>query len=120
MQWLLPLMIVGIEYLAYLGIMDNAANRTGSETSLVGGQALDWLGLALLIQWTSLYSTKMYWLMLVFPVGGGYSLYTTFAGGGGSGGTSKVASNNNEDDGNHEAATERRQKRAERRRRKWQ
>lgn len=105
-----------LTYIAYNGILDNAANRNPSDKSLVGGSFLDLLGLTMLIQFgTVLWSPRFYWFLVAVPVGGGWTLYSTFKGG--RDGPAKKTEKNeptNED----EALAARRQKRAERRRQK--
>lgn len=107
----------GLQYFAYGGILDNAANRNPNDKSLVGGSSLDLLGLTVLIQFgTVLWSPKSYWLLLVAPVWGGWTLYSTFRGD--SSGASKGASAPSEPTETDKELAEKRQKRAERRRQK--
>ena len=108
-----------LTYVAYNGILDNAANRNPNDKSLVGGSFLDLLGVTMLIQFgTVLWSPRFYWLLVGVPIGGGWTLYSTFAGGGkASDGPSKntpQAEATEED----EALAAKRQKRSERRRQK--
>lgn len=116
-EWIVIVILGVIQYFSYVGILDNASNRAGRKSSdLAGGQALDWLGLSMLIQWSSLFSSKMYWMLVLFPVIGAYSMYTMFAGPKQSSNAATESTSTTTED---EALKEKRQKRAERRRRKW-
>ena len=127
--------LVGLSYISYKGILEDHANTIpkgkGKSDALAGGASLDLLGLVTVVQYgTVLFSEKIYWLLVIIPLWGGWKLYTTFFGGG-----SKVGGNNgfmpnqmgsnvvNEDAGDPssvEKANEKRQKRAEPvRRQKW-
>ena len=127
--------LVGLSYISYKGILEDHANTIpkgkGKSDALAGGASLDLLGLVTVVQYgTVLFSEKIYWLLVIIPLWGGWKLYTTFFGGG-----SKVGGGNdgfmpnqmgsnvvNEDAGDPssvEKANEKRQKRAERRRQKW-
>ena len=109
------LVLLALQAYSYVGILDNAANRSASDTSLVGGASLDILGLTLLIQFlTVLVSPAFYWLLVILPIWGAYFLYTTFRGDATKAAAPAAATN----DAATEAQTERRQKRAERRRQK--
>lgn len=113
------LILLIFSYVAYTGILDNAANRNPSDKSLVGGSFLDLLGIITVIQLgTVLWSPHFYWLLVVVPIGGGWTLYSTFAGDGGdkSSKTPPGAEPEEED----EALASRRQTRSERRRQKRQ
>jgi SRP-independent targeting protein 2/TMEM208 len=89
------LLFVALHYACYVSILDNAAAATSSSSSssssnnskaLVGGAALDYLAVVLVIQFGSvLISHKFYWLLLLIPTHGAWTLYQTFLGGGGSG-----------------------------------
>ena len=48
----------------------------------MGGAALDYLAVVVVIQFGSLYSSKFYWLLLLIPVWGAWTLYQTFKGSG--------------------------------------
>ena len=111
------LSLLMLTYVAYNGILDNAANRNPRDKSLVGGSFLDLLGLTMLIQFsTVLWSPRFYWLLIVVPIGGGWSLYSTFKGGGD--GSAAKKADQVEPPKDDEALAARRQKRAERRRQK--
>jgi hypothetical protein len=108
---------VGLQVYSYFGILDQAANISSrkSNKELAGGQHLDWLALSLVIQFGGiLHSTKWYWLLLLFPVVSGYSLYTSFFGGGKKN-SDTAATPDTSQQGND---TSRREKRAEKRRTK--
>jgi len=69
-----------LEYFAYIGILDNAVNRSVGDKGLVGGSSLDLLGLVVLVQFgTILFSPKFYWLLAVLPPWGAWTLYKLFA-----------------------------------------
>jgi len=116
-----------LEYFAYIGILDNAVNRSVGDKGLVGGSSLDLLGLVVLVQFgTILFSPKFYWLLAVLPPWGAWTLYKLFAGGNGLfGGTpgndsQKSSQIDNRAEGvDDDKRAERRQKRAEKRRQKW-
>jgi len=103
----------GLQAYAYVGILDQAANATGQNKALVGGANLDLLALTLVVQYGSvLHSTKWYLLLVIAPIWGAWSLYSTF--GGGKKGEPAPARPEVVSD----EVKERRQKRAERRRQK--
>lgn len=83
------LLFGGLHYACYVSILENAAASSSSSSSsskkaLVGGAALDYLAVILVIQFGSLLiSTKFYWLLLLIPAWGAWTLYQTFLGGGG-------------------------------------
>jgi hypothetical protein len=110
----------GLQAYSYIGILDQAANaNSGSKSSkkaLVGGHHLDLLGLTLVVQYGSvLHSTKWYWLLVVVPLWGGWTLYSSFFGGK----KNKADESSIEPTPTSDATTEKRQKRAEKRRQKW-
>lgn len=110
----------GMQYFAYTGILDNAANRKPGDKSLVGGSSLDLLGVTVLVQFTAvLWSAKAYWVLLCVPIYAAYSLYYTFMGESGSKG-GPVPTAPTESTEEDEALNSRRQKRSERRRQKRQ
>ena len=109
----------GLEYFAYVGILDNAANRNPNDKSLVGGSSLDLLGLTVVIQFgTVLWSPKLFWLLLVVPVWGGWTMYSTMFGGSKGGAGQSNSSGSSDATEEDKALAERRQKRAEKRRQK--
>ena len=109
----------GLTYFAYGGILDNAANRSPNDKSLVGGSSLDLLGLTVLIQFgTVLWSPKFYWLLAVVPVWGGWTLYSTAFGGSKGGDASQKNKGSSEPTEEDKALADRRQRRSERRRQK--
>lgn len=124
--WLGLICIAGLQLFAYMGIMDDASKpRAASDKRLVGGVSLDVLLLTVVIQFLAvLWSSKTYWLLLLFPLWGAYSLYHTFgsgsgrgaAGAGSNGSRASAVSGSRAVDS--EELAERRQKRAERRRQK--
>ena len=125
MGWLGLVCIAVLQAFAYLGIVEDASKpRAPNDKSLVGGASLDVLMLTVVIQFlTVLWSASAYWLLLVFPPWGAYSLYRTFnsgSGGIGGGGGAVGSKTNQASDGtiDSEALAERRQRRAERRRQK--
>ena len=124
--------LIGLSYISYKGILEDHANTIkgkGKSDALAGGASLDLLGLVTVVQYgTVLFSEKLYWLLGIIPLWGGWKLYTTFFGGGSKAGNNGFmpnqmgGSNVNEDAGDPtsvEKANEKRQKRAERRRQKW-
>lgn len=110
----------GLQYLAYGGIMDNAANRKPNDKTLVGGSSLDLLGLTVVVQFGAvLWSPRLYWLLGGVPIWYAYSLYSTFAGGGAkAGGVAPTTSQSAEPSEEEQELAARRQKRAERRQQK--
>jgi len=120
------LILLGLQYYAYVGILENAVTRSPSDKSLVGGASLDLLGVVLVVQFGSVLITpKLYWVLAALPPWAAYSLYRTFYGssnnsgvGGGMApqppGAAMTASQKEE----AEKLEERRQQRAERRRQK--
>lgn len=114
-QSMATLTIWGLEYYAYVGILDNAVNRSPGDKSLVGGSSLDLLALVLFVQFGSLIWSKLFWLLSIVPVWGAYNLYTMF--GGGLGGSSGSAASEPPQAETEEQAA-RRQQRAEKRRQK--
>jgi hypothetical protein len=121
--------MAGLQVYAYMGILDSAATAPSSgksEKALVGGASLDLLGLLMGVQFGSLLlSKRLYWLLLVLPIWGVYTLYKMFGGGGGGGGgaspfgkSSKAAAPTGNDEPIDDDKQDRRQKRADRRRQK--
>jgi hypothetical protein len=100
---------VGLQVYAYIGILENATNRSSNDKNLVGGAALDILCLTVLIQFGGFWSPKCFWMFLVFPSWCAYSLYQTF-----SIGSSKKAPGT--EVGENKQTEEKRQMKAERRR----
>ena len=112
------LSVWGMQYFAYGGILDNAANRKPGDKSLVGGSSLDLLAVTVVVQFGAvLWTPKLYWVLVGVPIYGAYSLYKTFFGDKNSGSSAPIPSEPTEGD---EALNDRRQKRAERRRQKRQ
>ena len=91
-----------------------------NKNQLVGGVALDVLGLGLAIQYTSmLLSAKLYYLLSIFPIWGGWTAYQTVKGGaggllGGNDAAGATAPQSRGDDGGSGAGN-RKQRRAEQR-----
>ena len=56
------------------GTSENAANRPSNDKKLVGGASLDVLGLTIIIQFLTIWKPKCYWMLLIFPPWGAYSL----------------------------------------------
>jgi len=114
------LAIAGLQWYAYVGILDKAtAVRKPGDTSLLGGSSLDLLAMVLVVQYGALlWSRKLYYILMLVPVWGGYALYSTFFGGGGKKGASGATSGMDAAEPD-DATKEKRQKRAERRRQKW-
>ena len=116
------LVILGLEYYAYVGILSSAESHRSDDKALVGGQSLDLLAFTFLVQFaTLLWSEKFYWLLVLVPVWGGYVLYDTFASG-----TSDATGIAGDQQSNSDAAsasnrpgTDKREKRATKRRQKW-
>jgi hypothetical protein len=109
----------GLQGYAYLGIMDNAANRSTKDSALIGGAHLDLLALTWLVQFGSVLLTrKVYWVLCIVPPWGGWTLYKTFKGGASDpkGDTGTVDPNAAEMD---PKLADKRKKRAERRQQKW-
>jgi len=70
-------------YYAYLGICEDFANEAGwnkgsSGTALAGGTSLDLLAFAVLVQFGSLWNSKIWYGLLAIPAFIGYKMYTTF------------------------------------------
>jgi hypothetical protein len=87
---------------------------------------LDLLGLVSVVQYGSVFvSTKIYWLLLLIPIWGGWKLYSIMKGGLGglfpNKGNTRPTTNesDNINDDNAEKSNARKQKRAEKRRQKW-
>lgn len=110
--------IWGLQIFAYIGIMDNAANRSATDKSLVGGASLDLLAFVLFVQFGTLFLTpKLYWLLLILPPLGLYKLYATFLGGiSGKNGATNIQSTMSGNESKQ--SDQRRQKRVEKRRQK--
>jgi hypothetical protein len=116
----------GLQGYAYLGIMDNASNRSTKDSTLVGGAHLDLLALTWLVQFGSvLFTPKVYWLLCIVPPWGGWTLYKMFKGGPSKVGVDGAAAGT-DPNAAAAAATEtdpkladKRQRRAEKRQQKW-
>lgn len=73
-----------MQYVAYRGILEHAATATtasmkSNSNELTGGKSLDVLGLAVLLQYSSIFSVRfIYWGIWMFPVWGAYHLYSIF------------------------------------------
>ena len=115
----MALLLVGISFFAYKGVLDDHANSSSIKgEALAGGLSLDLLGLTMLVQFGSFASDYFYWLLGLIPIVGVYKLYKTFKGGKETISgfmPNPVESCNNNDD---EDTAAKRQKRAERRRQK--
>jgi SRP-independent targeting protein 2/TMEM208 len=83
--------VMGLQYLALQGILDSAAaaprrQPKDHQKALVGGSWLDLLGLTVVVQFGSvLWTPRFYWLLLLVPMGGAWTLYSTFFRGTGAG-----------------------------------
>ena len=123
------LLIMG-SAISYKGVLEDHANKAsklkGNSEAFAGGASLDLLGLIVVVQYgTVLVSEKIYWLLILIPLWGGWKIYSIFFGSNklGSGFMPKqpVMESNNDDttDEATEEANAKRQKRSERRRQKW-
>ena len=112
------LSVWGLQYFAYGGILDNAANRNPNDKSLVGGSSLDLLGLTVAIQFGSLWYPRVYWALGIVPIWGGWTLYSTAFGGNSGKNDAKSSASPGEPSEEDKALAEKRQKRSERRRQK--
>lgn len=76
------LLLFGLQYYSYLGIIEDASNpKRNKKEYLAGGAHLDLLGFVLFVQFGSIIlTTKLYYLLLIIPVWGMWSLYNTFYG----------------------------------------
>ena len=112
------LITFGLQYYAYVGILEAAANAThNKKDELVGGRHLDLLGLTIVVQFLAvLHSTKWYWVLVAVPIYAGWSLYQSVYGGNTA--TPKQP-DIDEDDPAYKAKQERRQQRAQKRKQKW-
>ena len=125
-----PILTTGLvwamTYFCYQGIIldhENMVSVTSSKVSpnqsqsntkqkrLAGGVYLDILAVVLFIQFGSLWKEKLLWLLIIFPIWGGYTLYHTFLKG--------MLPSKSENVQEDPIADEKRRKRAERRRQKW-
>mmetsp|Transcript_27478 Transcript_27478/g.42270 ORF Transcript_27478/g.42270 Transcript_27478/m.42270 type:complete len:166 (+) Transcript_27478:275-772(+) len=110
----------GLQGYAYVGILDQAANAhstgKGNKNDLVGGVNLDILALTLVVQFgTALHSSQWYWLIMIVPIWGGWSLYKSYFGGS----SKKTPGAAEEETTVSETVKQRREQRAEKRRKKW-
>ncbi|KAL7490161.1 hypothetical protein ACHAW6_015894, partial [Cyclotella cf. meneghiniana] len=124
----MSLILVGLSYFAYKGILDDHASSAGAGAAgkgeaLAGGLSLDLLGLTVLVQFGSLVSNYCYVLLALIPIFGGYKLYKTFKGDSASSGfmneSNQLENANSNTPNDEDKAEARKQKRAERRRQKW-
>ena len=123
------IILVILSVVSYKGILDDHANtiskgKGGSGEALAGGASLDLLGLVSVVQYGSVFvSTKIYWLLVLIPLWGGWKLYCIFKGSVGglfpNGGTTKPTNESAVNDASTEQLNAKKQKRAERRRQKW-
>jgi hypothetical protein len=114
---------------SYKGILDDHAKTISkgkgrSGEALAGGASLDLLGLVSIVQYGSVFvSTKIYWLLVLIPLWGGWKLYCIFKGSMGglfpNGGTTKPTNESAVNDESAEQLNAKKQKRAEKRRHKW-
>ena len=118
----------GLQYFAYVGILEHAANNNpaGSKNKdLVGGVHLDLLGLTMVVQYLSvLHSRKWFSLLLVVPAYALWSLYNMYKGGanGMMGGNNAGAGNVTPppvDPAASASKNDKREKRAQKRANKW-
>eukprot|EP00579_Thalassiosira_antarctica_P001480 CAMPEP_0201869368 /NCGR_PEP_ID=MMETSP0902-20130614/2907_1 /ASSEMBLY_ACC=CAM_ASM_000551 /TAXON_ID=420261 /ORGANISM="Thalassiosira antarctica, Strain CCMP982" /LENGTH=180 /DNA_ID=CAMNT_0048394861 /DNA_START=64 /DNA_END=606 /DNA_ORIENTATION=- len=130
---LITIALLGLSSFSYKGILSDHANPIpnggkGKSEALAGGASLDLLGLIVLVQYGSIFiSEKLYWVLMVIPLWGGWKIYSTFFGSkDGSGLLSGLMPKKNqvevestdEDKAAAEEADAKRQKRAEKRRQK--
>ena len=117
-QCFVAVILVGLSFISYRGIVDNHATHNSKSDALAGGAFLDMLGLVSFVQFSSFFSDRVYWLLLAIPLQAGWKLYSTMKSAipGQSVGATTSSS---EYEHSSEKADEKRQKRAERRRRKW-
>ena len=123
------IILVILSVVSYKGILDDHANtiskgKGGSGEALAGGASLDLLGLVSIVQYGSVFvSTKIYWLLVLIPLWGGWKLYCIFKGSVGglfpNGGTTKPTNESAVNDASAEQLNAKKQKRAERRQQKW-
>ena len=111
----MAVILVGLSFISYRGIVDNHATHNSKSDALAGGAFLDMLGLVSFVQFSSFFSDRVYWAI---PLQAGWKLYSTMKSAipGQSTGATTSSSENEQ---SSEKADEKRQKRAERRRRKW-
>lgn len=105
-------LFAAIHFGLYLQILDHAETRSSRDKNLVGGHWLDVLAVIAVIQLGAAFSAKLYWLLLLLPVWGGWSLYQTIMGKQGIVGSMK-GSNANVMPSQAAAPTNRKQRRAE-------
>lgn len=78
-----------LQYNAYVGILEQAANSAGSTSSssdLVGGVHLDLLALTVAVQYLSvLHSSRWFYLLAAVPIYAFWNLYKMYKGVGGGG-----------------------------------
>jgi UPF0716 family protein affecting phage T7 exclusion len=114
--------LFGLQYFAYIGILDDAANDTKKKKNrLAGGASLDLLGLVVLIQFGSvLLTAKFYYLLLILPCWAAWFLKKTFWSSNDSKNSNQVSEEGADNAaGENEQQDEKRRKRADRRRQKW-
>lgn len=111
----------GLQVFAYMAILDQARNNNKKKTKeLIGGVHLDLLALTILIQFGSiLHSTKWFYLLVLVPLGGGWTFYSTFIKG-----QFPMSNSNPSDEGSTTpsaslSSDDKRQKRAQKRSQKW-
>lgn len=127
---LATIVLVGLSFISYKGILEDHANTIskgkGNSEALAGGVSLDLLGLVVVVQYGTIFiSEKMYWLLAVIPLWGGWKIYSIFFRS--KSGNNEATMPNNQVGSNDDAvdptaaenANAKRQKRAERRRQKW-
>ena len=117
-QCLMAVILVGLSFISYRGIVDNHATHNSKSDALAGGAFLDMLGLVSFVQFSSFFSHHFYWLLLAIPLQAGWKLYSTMKSAI-PGQSTGATTSSSENDQSSEKADEKRQKRAERRRRKW-
>ena len=117
-QCFMAVILVGLSFISYRGIVDNHATHNSKSDALAGGAFLDMLGLVSFVQFSSFFSDRVYWVLGLIPLQAGWKLYSTMKSAipGQSTGATTSSSENEQ---SSEKADEKRQKRAERRRRKW-
>jgi hypothetical protein len=72
-------------YYSYLGICEDFAhqagwNKSSSDTALAGGHSLDLLAFTLIVQFGTLWSSRVWYGLFAIPIVFAYKLYTTFRG----------------------------------------
>jgi hypothetical protein len=117
---LVHLLLLGLQLYAYFGILEDAASsRPKHDDKLAGGASLDLLGAVLVLQYLGgLIHHRFYYLLGLFPVWGGWKLYSLFYG---SDSTKRqqVATASAAAPTDQDPTDDKRNRRAQKRRQKW-